>query len=78
MPYAPLPRITLADALAEAEPLFPDGCPCAECNPQGHQETQREATLTQAYQDTRKTPQARTMRDRPVGELIDKVSRKYR
>jgi hypothetical protein len=39
MPYAPLPRITLADAMAETHPLFPNICPCVECSPQGHSQT---------------------------------------
>lgn len=77
MPYTPLPRITLADALSDDNPLFPDICPCAECSPVNAQEGPQSTAANKSSESTRAPRLAGARRDIAAGVLIERVSRKY-
>jgi hypothetical protein len=83
MPYAPLPRITLADAMADNHPLFVDTCPCVECSPQGHRQTPQ-ATIdakpsesTGAPAKRGAPPTSKEALEIQVDVLRAKIARKY-
>lgn len=74
MPYSPLSPITLADALNDTDPLWPDGCECRECKPQATQEAR---TATIARETIRDTGARRRRPQTAINELIEIAVRKY-
>lgn len=74
MPYSSLRPITLADALNDTNPLWPDGCGCGVCKPGATQEAR---TATIARETTRDTWARKQRPQTAINELIEMAVKRY-